>query len=212
MKTILWPSAACLWCHCLFSLPLQCQYHLHWERHKHVCWNLQVCLISDAVVSWRLEWCYHYTVYSSLKLCLWTKLLELIVVTKFSLKPCTLGGLVFQEDQPASNDLSVKDWLTFFIEKMNFESIISSWVRLQMIGMKLCISLCFSFKYDWLFPFLNFCSAASTPCSTSSTNLSADLCPCDWVSCICTCKSTSCSVANISLICLDIAYSLYFLF
>lgn len=42
------------------------------EIYRYVYFQMQL-------VFWRVEWCYHYTVYLSLKFCLWLKLLELIV-------------------------------------------------------------------------------------------------------------------------------------
>lgn len=44
MQTTLWPSVVYLWCRYLCSLLPQCQFHLHWERHRPACWSLQVCL------------------------------------------------------------------------------------------------------------------------------------------------------------------------
>lgn len=43
-------------------------------------------------------------------------------------------------------------------------------------------------KYNGFRLVFNFCSAASTPCSTSTPNFSVDFCACNRVTCLCSSK------------------------
>ena len=49
-------------------------------------------------------------------------------------------------------------------------------------------SLCFPLYTIDCLVFSNYCSAASAPCSTSTSYIPADLCACYWIPCLCTGK------------------------
>lgn len=169
MQTTLWPSVVYLWCRYLCSLLPQCQFHLHWERHRPACWSLQVCLTHPFPpppppplplphihkfchsVHWTISVEYTYT------FCLSSHLLQ----EGFKNILLLLDLLMGEYD-------GYKDWVGTLWGCHNKSSFFSHLLKISLLSI--------------------YCSAASTPCSTSASNISIDLCACNRITCLCTGK------------------------
>lgn len=63
--------------------------------------------------------------------------------------------------------------------------------------------------------FSYYCSAATTPCSASASNISIDLCACNWITCLCTGRHSSylCNLLLMwNLCCNKLCFKIFLLF